>query len=161
MTINWKAGEPGPSPFGAVVGDINEYVVHFAASNAVNSDSVQRVIQECIDKAISFFETNVTPYSEYFLIEWDPIYSTMTLVVTDRNREHDSRHIVKCRFESLDEIMKPDNVFPDSLWESKLRRYANRVKTWTRDCLRNSSGFKQSGLTPAFYTESRELVEIL
>jgi hypothetical protein len=160
VSLSWEAGEPSPNPFEALAGDNTEYVVHFSSSNAVKDDDVKLVLQECIDKAIDFFDENINQESEYFLIEWDPVYSMITLVVTNGEKTRDSRNVVKCQLEFIDAKMQNEGL-PDFIWELRINHYSKKVKRWVKSYLQNRGAPKGCRLTPAFHSESRDLIEIL
>jgi hypothetical protein len=80
-----------------------EQIVYLSNSGESNDASLQKAIQETVDKAISLFDINVLEDSRYFICEWDASNSELTIVVSDDTKQLDSKFIVKCKMKGLAE----------------------------------------------------------
>lgn len=160
MSLAWKRNRE-VNPFEVVAGDTTQYTVHLSESNDIDDSLVKTAIEECIEKSVSLLAENINEKSMYYLCEWDPVCSMLTIVVTDATKEIDSPNVVKCSFVALDDKFLKLQDREDSKWEVLVEKYSENVRNWIRDYLTTCSGFMSYSLVAAFHSESRESSELL
>lgn len=160
MNLVWKE-QKGASPFEAAAGDVTQYVIYLSEFDGVEDFSVKPIIEECIDKSISYFPSNINDESLFFLCEWDCVYSILTIVVTDDKKENDSPHIIKCCFNGIDKQFKNIRNSTEDRWQEAANSYSSKVKGWIKDYLTTCSGFMDYSLVAAFHSEERSASELL
>ncbi|MFV8781164.1 hypothetical protein ACNKU7_01965 [Microbulbifer sp. SA54] len=154
MGLEWSKNT-GPNPFGVVVGDLTEHEIHFSDRESEDDRSVNSDVIDCLDYSISFLHKNIKHNSRFFLIEWDVVYSVLTIVVTDDAKEIDSPIAVKCQFTHIDRRFQPECFASISEWESSVKDYAENVKFWCKEHLSTSSAFSKFSLIALFTREGR------
>jgi len=159
ISLNWEERKPSANLFEEAAGTEREHVVYSAIFNEGKDKLIERAVQACIEKAVSFIPDNVTNESRYFLFEWDVVCSTLTIVVTDDSKENDSKIVVKCLMSVLDENTNTNKS--ESAWSDKTAEYAQLVKYWIKDYLTTCSDFMKFSLVAVFHSESRENTELL
>ncbi len=159
IKLNWEKCSPEINPFNAAIGESGEPIVYLSNSDDSNDASLQRAVQESIDKAISLFADNILDNSRYFICEWDVVYSTLTIVVTDDSKLLDSKYIVKCLMVALDDEVNCINSDPDG--NVKTKEYAENIKYWISNYLTTNSDFMKYSLIALFHCESRDKTELL
>ena len=161
IKLDWVENEPTLNPFEAAVGINIEHVVHLAFFKELGETELKSAIIDCIDKAVELLPQNIGDDSRYFLFEWDLVYSTLTVVVTDDSKENDSRHVVKCIMSTLDEKMSELASTSERTWEAKTKEFSELVKGWIHNYLTTCSGFMKYSLIAIFHNESRENAKLL
>lgn len=158
MELNWKESI-GSSPDETADGASKDVVVYLA--ELVDSDDLTSTAIECvIDKAVSLLDQNIRDESMYFLFEWDSVCSMLTVVVTDKNKEKDSPHVVKCSFAAFN--VKINNLgVSDKERENNVNEYSASVKFWIKDYLSICTRFFGYSLIAIFHNESRETTQLL
>jgi hypothetical protein len=81
------------------------------------------------------------------LFEWDEDNASLSIVVSDAKKAHDSPQMVKCCFKALSENMPSD--------------YAENIHFWIRDYLTTCAGFMRYSLVAAFHTGNRNACTLL
>jgi hypothetical protein len=95
MDLTWRKHEPRPSPFGLVAGNPTEYVVYTLSVTSRDDVDVRAAISESVAQMCRLASANITASTEIVLFEWDVVYSTLTVVYTDRERTLDARDVLK------------------------------------------------------------------
>ncbi|MBB5210638.1 hypothetical protein [Microbulbifer hydrolyticus] len=143
MDLMWTIENAG-SPAGTTSEDSSERVIHSASLEVTSDEKMQQAIDACIDKACGLLENNIQDDSRYMLFGWNVDTSTLTIVVTDDEKEHDSRNVVQCQFTATDESLDPEDIH-----------------YWIKDCLTTCAPFLQYSLIAAFHQESRASCTLL
>lgn len=160
MNLDWKENKAA-NPFETLLGEDTEYTVHFADCEEVLDEKVQSAINAGIEKSVGLLELNLRDDSMYLLFEWDVVYSTLTIVVTDESKEKDSGHVIKCSFPELDREMNTVSEDTDNAWESRVNAHAKQVEFWIRDYLTTCTPFLNYSLIAAFHCESRDTIKLI
>jgi hypothetical protein len=153
MDLTWKKHEPKASPFAIVAGNPTEYVVYSLSVPSADEEDVRAAIDESVAQMCRLAHANVTPRTEIVLFEWDSVYSTLTVVYTDRERSFDAGEVLKVfvagwRAESAE--MSEDEQL--EIWEQR----EGLVRTWLRRALRlpgtqaTLASLAGRGIVPAF-----------
>lgn len=158
MNLNWTV-QKRRDPFAVAVGDTTEFVIHFAEFDGDSDEQVEAAINACIDRASALLDKNVHDNSMFLLFEWDPVYSILTIVVTDSSKERDSTDVVKCSFPAIDTKMQ--HFKPSDEWERKTNDYAEDIQFWIKDYLATCTSFLGYSLVAAFHKESRDKCVLL
>ena len=95
MDLTWKKHEPQASPFAIVAGNPTEYVVYSLSVTSADDEEVRAAIDESVAQMCRLAAANVTQRTEMVLFEWDSVYSTLTVVYTDRERSFDAGEVLK------------------------------------------------------------------
>ena len=151
--LTWKKHEPQASPFGIVAGNPAEYVVYSLSVPSADEEDVRAAIDESVAQMCRLADANVTPRTEIVLFEWDPVYSTLTVVYTDRERSFDAGEVLKVFVEGWE--ADTDGLSEDEQLETWEQR-AGLVRTWLRRALRlpgtqaTLAALAQRKVVPAF-----------
>ena len=137
MDLMWTI-ENGGSPAGTTSEDSSERVIHSASLEATSDEKMQQGIDACIEKACGLLENNIQDDSRYMLFGWDVDTSTLTIVVTDDEKERDSRNVVQCHFIVTAKQLDPEDI-----------------QFWIKDYLTTCAPFLRYSLIAAFHRESR------
>lgn len=137
MKLNWTLRENN-APINDANGDQTEYVVHHCRFEGNADSEVQIAIDATIEKACDLLENNIQDDSRYLLFGWDADTSTLTIVVTDDERQRDSREVVQCQFVATDKPLDPEDI-----------------QYWIKDYLTTCAAFLRYSLIAAFHRESR------
>ena len=153
MDLNWKKHEPQASPFAIVAGNPTEYVVYSLSVPSADEAEVRAAIEESVAQMCRLAEANVTQRTEIVLFEWDSVYSTLTVVYTDRERSFDAGEVLKVFAEGWEadtaELSEDEQL---ETWDQR----AELVRTWLRRALRSPgtqatlAWLAQQGVVPAF-----------
>ena len=153
--LNWEKSKPEIS----VAGDNKESIVYFSKLDNASDDYLQKAVQETVDKAISLFNINVLEDSRYFICEWDVVYSTLKIVVSDDLKQNDSKYIVKCLMSGLNTII--NKAESDSDKREIRQEQAESIKYWISNYLTTNAEFMQYSLIALYQTESRDKTQLL
>jgi len=121
-----------------------ERVIHYANLEVTSDDETQRAIDTCIEKTCGLLENNFQEDSRYLLFGWDADASTLTIVVTDDEKQRDSRNVVECQFTATDEPLDPEDI-----------------QYWIKDYLTTSTQFLRYSLIAAFHMGERKFCTLL
>ena len=143
MTLTWAVSE-NSAPLNAATGNNTGYVVHHCRSDGNSNREIQEAINACIDKACALLGRSIQDDSRYMLFGWDADASTLTIVVTDDEKQRDSRNVVQCQFTATDESLDPEDI-----------------QYWIKDYLTTCAPFLQYSLIAAFHQESRASCTLL
>lgn len=172
--IQWETCEPARSPFAIVAKRLNgeedieelpEYQVFLGDFAGSKSSHIRKAVSEVVNKVVSFLPDNRSPTSNKLLFYWDPVYSTMTVVVTDDHLVGDSRNVVKCVFSGLDSFTNKVSEVNGKMWEIWTWFYSRKIRSWVkkelvRPEIRNE--LKTFNVLPVFTTDqNRRDCEIL
>ena len=156
MIFIWKKHEPQASPFAIVAGNPTEYMVYSLSVPSADEAEVRAAITESVAQMCRLADANVTRRTEIVLFEWDRVYSTLTVVYTDRERSFDARDVLKVFLEGWEAQafdLPEDEQF--EIWEER----AELVRTWLRRALRSPevqpavAALAGRGVVPAFTAE--------
>ena len=153
MDLTWKKHEPQASPFAIVAGNPTEYVVYSLSVTSADDEEVRAAIDESVAQMCRLAAANVTQRTEMVLFEWDSVYSTLTVVYTDRERSFDAGEVLKVFVEAWEadthELSEDEKL---EIWEER----DGLVRTWLRRALRlpgtqaTLASLAQRGVVPAF-----------
>ncbi|WP_444921634.1 hypothetical protein ACJJID_04290 [Microbulbifer sp. CnH-101-G] len=160
MGLIWKL-DHSTSPFEEVTGGVAEYEVHSTESPALSSDDIYQDLAENLERAVSKFNQNVNDTSRFFLIHWEPLASTLTLSVTDDQRENDSRVLVRCHFTALEKQLQESEYESDSEKQAALGMFSEDLHFWCKEFLSTDQGFSQFSLIALFTDSTRDRAVIL
>ncbi|WP_226647457.1 hypothetical protein [Microbulbifer variabilis] len=160
MGLIWKLSH-STYPFGTIKGDGAEYEVLSTESRALNSDEIYQDLAESLELAISKLNQNVNETSRFFLIHWEPLTSTLTLSVTDDQRENDSRVVVRCLFTVLEKQIQESRYESDSKQQTAQVEFSEDLHFWCKEFLSTDQGFSQFSLIALFTDSTRDRAVIL
>lgn len=143
MNLNWVVSERSNSPIPAA-GDGSKYVVHQCSVEGSTEREAQQAVDACIDKACALLEHSIQDDSRYLLFGWDADTSTLTIVVTDDQKQQDSRDLVKCHFIGEHVRLNPEDM-----------------QYWIKEYLSICTQFLRYSLIAAFHTGSRASCTLL
>ena len=124
-TITWQHPAPAVNPFEAVAGDFTTYSVHLCeARDHAKEETV--VLLGVFAPALETARSVLRVSARFFLCDFDPVYSTLTLVVTDGDRERDEHHVYKVIFHDWDSAMLGTSI-PDSEYDSACKEAERRM----------------------------------
>lgn len=158
MALIWKENI---IPLDVSVDGLNERSVFFTESDEIEEKLIKLNVVECIDKSIALLGENITEKSLYYLCEWDAIRSTLTIVVTDETKSVDSKNIVKCCFNNLNEKFHKFKSESEMEWEHVVNNYSSTMCDCIRDYLTTCSGFMNYSLVAIFHSTGRDSAELL
>ena len=138
---------------------VNNQTECTAAFNGESEKEIDIVIQECIEKAVSFFPDHVTDESRYFLFEWRIETSTLTIVATDDSKNNDANFTVKCFMSALNEAM--NTITSEPAKKEKIAEHSDLIKYAIKDYLTTCGSFMQYSLVAVFTNNTRDKVELL
>ncbi|WP_226704397.1 hypothetical protein [Microbulbifer elongatus] len=115
-----------------------EHVVHRCSVEYYSDQDAEIAINACIDKTCGLLDSNIQYHSRYLLFGWDTTSSTLTIVVTDDEKQRDSRDVVQCQFVATDKPLDPEDI-----------------QFWIKDYLTTCAAFLRYSLIAAFHRESR------
>mgnify|MGYP006197211531 CR=1 FL=1 len=156
MGFEWTKHEPAASPLAIVAGNPTEYVVYTLSVPSVDETEVQAAMAESVAQMCRLAEANVTERTEMVLFQFDSVYSTLTVVYTDRERSFDAREVLKVFCEGWQR-----ETF-DLSEDEQLEIWAERdelAKTWLRRALRQPdaqatvAALASRGVVPVFATQ--------
>ena len=142
MNLTWTEHEPQ-----------DEYLVYSLSVASTAEEDIRAAIEEAVAQMCRLADANVTQRTQIVLFEWDAVYSTLTVVYTDRERSFDAREVLKVFVEGweaeTDELSEDEQL---QIWEER----DGLVRAWLRRALR-SPGTQASlaslagrGVVPAF-----------
>jgi len=143
MKLNWTTNKEVATTK-AVASNSDEHVVHRSTVESSSEQEIQRAIDASIEKACELLENNIRDDSRYLLFGWDAGASTLTIVVTDDDKVHDSRDVVQCHFATGDQPLDVEDI-----------------QFWIKDYLTTCAPYLQYSLIAAFHRESRENCTLL
>lgn len=121
----WKHPAPAVNPFEAVAGDFTTYSVHLCEVREHANEEVE-VLVGVLGPALEAAKIVTREEARYFLCDFDSVYSALTIVVTDWDREHDEHHVYKVIFHDWDQSML-ESTLPDSDYEALCKRAERRM----------------------------------
>lgn len=142
MNLNWTV-KTEANPSQTAPGDDTVYVIHHSSFAGTSDEDVQHAINTCIDKACDLLDKSIQENSRYFLFGWDNASSTLTILVTDETKAHDSPDVVKCDFSGTQQLDPED------------------IQYWIKDYLTTCAPFLRYSLIAAFHQESRASCTLL
>jgi hypothetical protein len=156
MGFDWTKHEPAASPFAVVAGNPTEYVVHSLSVPGTDEAEIQAALAEAVLQMCRLAEANVSDRTDMVLFEFDSVYSTLTVVYTNRGRDFDARDVLKVfcegwRRETFD-LSEDDQL---EIWSER----DGLVKTWVRRALRQPeaqatvAALAERGVVPAYATQ--------
>ncbi|GAA0787005.1 hypothetical protein [Marinobacterium sediminicola] len=153
MSLNWELSE-GKHPF--VVGRKGAEACRFhcAESVAVEDNAVKDDLEETLAQAITFLNANVKNESLFFMVEWDAASSTLTLSVTDAQKEQDAADVVTCRFAELQQQLEAEG-------EAALDVVSSKIAFWAKDFLSTCTPFMNYSLVAVYTDGDRDKAGLL
>ena len=113
--------------------------LHQAVCNEASEAAIKDVIDGSIERAIDCLHENIQDDSLYFLVEWDEVTSSLTIIVTDDSKQKESPHKIVSDFSHvMSGAIKDSNVDID------------KIQYWVRDFLTTSTGFIRFSLVAIF-----------
>lgn len=143
MKLDWAIHEKS-SRTGAAQGSDREHVIYHSILDGASEQEIQLAIDISIEKACDLLESNIQDDSRYLLFGWDADTSTLTIVVTDDEKQRDSRDVVQCQFVATDKPLDPEDI-----------------QFWIKDYLTTCAQFLRYSLIAAFHRESRASCTLL
>ena len=137
MKLNWAIDKEA-SFTGAASGSDRNNVIYYSSLDGASEQEAQLAIDASIEKACDLLENNIQDDSRYLLFGWDATVATLTIVVTDDEKQLDSRDVVQCRFTATDKPLDPEDI-----------------QYWIKDYLTTCAPFLRYSLIAAFHRESR------
>lgn len=125
----------------AVITDPNEYQVKIA-------------IEKSADKAIGLLKDTIQDDSLYLLFEWDINTASLTVVVTDASKTHDSTESIRCICSGVQSKFSQAD-------ETQRLEYADTIKFWLHDYLTTCTAFFSYSLVAIFHSSTRKNTELL
>jgi hypothetical protein len=107
MTFTWKKHEPQASPMAIVAGNPTEYAVYSLSVKSVDEAEIRAAMSEAVAQMCRLADVNITQRTEIVLFEWDSVYSSLTVVYTDRERKFDAREVLKVFVEGWEDPGDP------------------------------------------------------
>ena len=160
MTLGWKKIEPKPNPFESAVGDDTAYEVHYANSISGLESDISRDLKEVLYRGLMLARKACGPCSKNFLMLWDSVYCTLTIVLTDESMMLDYPKVTKCSFESIDKKLFKSVKTNNAEWESKLKNVSRMMKNMLIELLENTeSSFLPVGVPVYFSDQERNNVD--
>lgn len=135
--VTWKHSEPAPNPFEGVAGDFTEYVVHLCEARA-HKDEEADILASVLQPALEAAKRVQREEARFILCDFDPVYSILTIVVTDGNRTKDEREVFKLVYHDWDQEMQHARV-SDSEYEELCRASERRMYAFLQSTLRMPS----------------------
>jgi hypothetical protein len=127
----WEKHAPQASPFAIVAGNPSEYVVYTLSVPGVEEAQIQAAVAESVAQMCRLAPANAGR-AEIVLFEWDSVYSTLTVVYTDRARTFDAREVLKVFVPDWDaetrELGEDESL---AVWEER----EGLIRTWLRRAL--------------------------
>ncbi len=145
MKLNWKELEQKSA---------NPMLVSLADCPATADEEIRQALGQTMDRAVSLLSDNVKDESRYFLFEWDASAATLTIVVTDDQKQNDAANIVKLTLSGLVECLHSDGAMTEAA-------HRDNIKYFVRDYLTTSSEFHRYSLIAIFHSASRDNTELL
>jgi len=132
----------------------NDRITHTAVMTESTEQHVKDAIENCADKAIELLKNTVQDDSLYLLFEWDLSTASLTVVVTDASKTHDSTESVQCVFSGVQTKFSQAD-------ETQQLEYADTVKFWLHDYLTTCTAFFSYSLVAIFHSSTRKNTELL
>lgn len=137
----------------------NAGVLHDATSDASTEHALKLAISECVEKSAQLMHLNIVDESQLMMYGWDPIQATLTVVMTDISKQHDSVHTCRCVFPSLSQQLAEAEQASSS---SQAREACTQnVALWIKDYLTTCSTFMNFSLVALFHTGDRQASSLL
>ena len=154
MKLNWNENKE-------MLDTSTDTIVHSASIEEASEAGLKVAVIDSIDKATSLLSDNIGDDSRYLLFEWDVNNSALTVVVTDDDKKHDSKHIVKCTMSSHAKNMKTLETASKDDWELKAQEVADYVRESIHNYLTTCRAFMQFSLIAIFHSDSRNKTRLL
>ena len=136
------------------INQTNHRITHTAMMIDSVEQQVKLAIENCADKAIKLLKNTIQDDSLYLLFEWDLNTASLSIVVTDASKTHDSPDSVHCVFSGVYSEFAQAN-------EAQRLEYADTVKFWLHDYLTTCSTFFSYSLVAIFHNSTRQNTELL
>ena len=121
--------------------------------------NIDLAIQECIEKAVSFFPEHITDDSRYLIFEWNIETSALTIKATDDSKTNDANFTVQCYFSALNDAMNTTTSEPAKKEISI--EHSDFIKYAIKDYLTTCGTFMQYSLVAVYTNNTRDKVELL
>ena len=129
-------------------GNTTEGTVYSYRCEHSDDKAIRQVINQCVDKMVSLFPSNVRDPSRYVIFEWDKAQKLLNIVITDDDKTTESPDSVQCEIASYHHLPDPD-------------QQADNIQYWIRDHLTTCSEFFSYSLIAVFHSQSREKTSLL
>jgi len=153
MTLEWKSSDSKPSPFDAAVGNRFEYVVHHAQSNAKTDTEIAVDLEEAIFKAVLFAEQATGPRAKNFLLLWDVVYGSLTIVTTDETLFLDAKNVVRCDFLSIETKIYAIDIDDTEAFERFASETSTKVQAMLTKILMENDIKRYLGSMPVLFSD--------
>ncbi|MBN8431875.1 hypothetical protein JF535_13550 [Microbulbifer salipaludis] len=143
MKLNWEI-DKDRALTGAAKQNDREHSIHHSTVVGASEQDIQLAIDASVEKACELLENNIQDDSRYLLFGWDSEVSTLTIVVTDDDKRHDSRDVVQCHLVTGGQQPDPEDI-----------------QFWIKDYLTTCAPFLRYSLIAAFHRGSRATCTLL
>lgn len=136
---------------------VGEHLIFAAVVDSAEESNLKEGLGECVEKATSFLHLNIHDDSMYFMLGWDKTTSTLKITVVDETKSKESQYVVTCCFSALAQALLSDSEGA----EAKADEQTDSIRYWIKDYLTTCSSYYQYSLVATFYTESRNMGDLL
>ena len=159
--LNWLETPPITNPLKTTSHEDSEHIIHSASLVHTEASELKAAIINTINKAVELLPCNMEDTSRYFLFEWDTKTCCLTVVITDDNKEIDSRHIVQCNMSGLNRRMEELLSNSKETLKNSISELTQEIKESIHNYLTTSAGFMRYSLIAVFHSDSRENTKLI
>jgi hypothetical protein len=110
---SWIVSDPTPDPFAAICGDNRKYVVHFCEVSHLAESEWVDVFAGFLLQAFEAAMKVQRSEARRIVLEVDPVYSLLTVVVTDTLHTYDEREVFKLKLHDWDAELNDQSLEDD------------------------------------------------